>query len=117
MIRSVSPQITAESIRDDLDHIHNLVVIETMFANGNACVSLNSVHNSLFARTCMRSRGKYKGMQIEYYTDECAAPLPVMANLPKKENVPVVSVMKLNPMANRFQALNIDESEDGEGWD
>jgi hypothetical protein len=110
-IHNVSPVITAESIREDLEHIHNLVVIDTKFENGNAYISLNSVHNSLFARTCMRSRLKFKGMLIDWYPDECGRPLPQITHIPKKENVQLAK--KLNPMANRFQLLNLDGTENG----
>ncbi len=60
----------------------------------------------------MRSRLKFKGMIINWYQDECARPLPQIAYVPKKENT-AQPVKKLNPMANRFQLLNIDGTEDG----
>jgi hypothetical protein len=110
-VHNVTPAVTADSLREDLDHIHNLVVVNTKFEHGNAYISLNSIHNSLFARTCMRSRLKFKGMLIDWYPDECARPLPRIAYVPKKENVQPVK--KLNPMANRFQLLNMDGTEDG----
>ena len=112
IIRGVHANITAERIREDLDHIHNLVVIDIVFQQGDVLISLNSVHNSLFARTCMMSRGTYKGMRIEWYPDECAQPLPKIQYAPKKENG-LLPARKLNPMVNRFQMLNMDGSEDG----
>lgn len=116
ILRGVHPNITAERIREDLDHIHNLVVIDITFYQGNAFVSLNSVHNSLFARTCMMSRGAYKSARIEWYPDECAQPLPRSQYLPKKDTV-VQPAKSLNPMANRFQMLNMDGTEDGSNED
>lgn len=47
---------TEEAIREDLEHIHNLVVIKVRFSGQNAYISTNSVHNAMFARTCMMSR-------------------------------------------------------------
>jgi hypothetical protein len=67
--------VTAAHIKDHLDHIHNLVVVDIVFRNGDAYVSTNSIHNALFARTCMMSRTLYKGLRIEHFADECAGPL------------------------------------------
>jgi len=80
--------------------------------NGDALISLNSVHNSLFARTCMMSRGVYKGSRIECYPDECAQSLPKIQYVSKKETMPQPA-KKLNPMVNRFQMLNMDGTENG----
>lgn len=111
-IRGVHPNITEERLRDDLDHIHNLVVINITFQNGDALLSLNSVHNSLFARTCMMSRAVYKGMRIEWYPDECAQPLPKIQYTPKKETVQPAP--KKSQPVNRFDVLNMDGTEDGD---
>ncbi|PGG95224.1 hypothetical protein AJ79_10175 [Helicocarpus griseus UAMH5409] len=116
VIRSVHPNLTNSRIRDDLEHIHNLVVIDITFERGNAYISTNSVHNALFARTCMMSRLAYKGMKIEYYPDECAGPLPRVHNVPKKVTQPP-PVRKAPPMANRFQMLNMDGADDSEEED
>ena len=112
VIRAVHPNITEQRLRDDLDHIHNLIIINLHFQNGDAYLSLNSIHNSLFARTCMMSRAMYKGMRIEWYPDECAQPLLKAPYLPKKENLQRL-VKKSNPITNRFQMLNMDGTEDG----
>ncbi|KAH0542860.1 hypothetical protein FGG08_002815 [Glutinoglossum americanum] len=116
VLRSVNPSITAQRLREDLDHIHNLVIIDIFFQNGNAHVSLNSVHNALFARTCMMSRGGYKGIKIEWYADECAAPWPKKEFTQRKENVPPPT-KKTPTMTNRFDLLNMDGTEDGEDDD
>ncbi|QSS50556.1 hypothetical protein I7I53_11290 [Histoplasma capsulatum var. duboisii H88] len=116
VIRSVHPNLTESRIRDDLEHIHNLVVIDITFDKGNAYISTNSVHNALFARTCMMSRLAYKGMKIEYYPDECAGPLPKVQYVPKKV-VPSPPVKKATPMANRFQMLNMDGANDSDEED
>ena len=49
-------------------------------------------------------------MLIDWYPDECARPIPQVAYAPKKE-IPQ-PLKKLNPMANRFQLLNIDGAEE-----
>ena len=112
MIRGAHPNITADRLRADLDHIHNLVIVDISFHNGDAYVSLNSVHNCLFARTCMISRIVYKGMKIDWSPDECAQPLPKTQHAPKKENNQLLT-KKNPPINNRFQMLDIDGTEDG----
>lgn len=56
IIRRCDDRHTEESIRDDLEHIHNLAVVDIKFVGGSCFVSINSVHNAMFARTCMMSR-------------------------------------------------------------
>ncbi|KAF4634294.1 hypothetical protein G7Y89_g3824 [Cudoniella acicularis] len=107
VIQNRSPKHTEEAIRDDLEHIHNLVVIKVAFSGQNAYISTNSVHNAMFARTCMMSRSTYKGSKIEWDSDECAAPLerPQYRRenaQPKKKDAPVM---------NRFELLNMDGDE------
>ncbi|KAL6718394.1 hypothetical protein ACLMJK_004483 [Lecanora helva] len=116
VIRNVQPSITEDSIREDLDHIHNLVIINVTFQHGNVYLQLNSIHNSLFARTCMMSRATYKGMRIEWCPDKCSEPLPKIQVAPKKENV-APPVVKNSPMMNRFQMLNIDDDGTDNGSD
>ncbi|KAK3990172.1 hypothetical protein QBC44DRAFT_325782 [Cladorrhinum sp. PSN332] len=103
---------TEEVIRDDLDHIHNLVVVKVQFIGGNAYIELNSVHNAIYARPCMISRARYKGIHVQFGVDECAQPYPEQptpkardAYQPKK---PVAAV------TNRFQLLNVDDEEEDE---
>lgn len=117
VIRSVKPDITEQRLREDLDHIHNLIIISVSFINGDAYLSLNSIHNALFARTCMMSRAMYRGMRIEWYPDECALPLPKAQNTPRKDNAPTPK-SRTTPMVNRFQMLNVDDdaTEDGSSF-
>src|SRR6266852_3194342 len=62
VIRFPKPDMNVESIKEDLDHIHRLEVVNITFDNaGHAFVSLNSVYQALIARSCMSSRLKYKG--------------------------------------------------------
>ncbi|KAF7868840.1 uncharacterized protein EAF02_009576 [Botrytis sinoallii] len=116
-IQKCSPNFTEEVIRDDLEHIHNLVLIKIVFNGSSAFISTNSVHNAMFARTCMMSRGAYRNSKIKWARDECAAPLPRRPS-PQFDNPPIPKKQN-TPLANRFEPLNIyreDESEtDTEG--
>ena len=47
---------TEAQICEDLEHIHNLAVIKVEFLDGNCYISLNSVHNAIYAWQCMMSR-------------------------------------------------------------
>ncbi|KAI4225683.1 MAG: hypothetical protein L6R36_003726 [Xanthoria steineri] len=117
IIRSVKQNVTDERLREDLDHIHNLVIISISFVDGNVYLSLNSIHNALFARTCMMSRAMYRGMKIDWYPDECALPLPKTENIARKEMASAPK-LKPSPMVNRFQMLNMDDdaTEDGSSF-
>lgn len=97
---------TAEQIRDDMEHIRNLIIIDVIFRNGHAYVSTNSVHNALFARTCMMSRTTYRGCKVEFYRDECDIPLPVRAQA--QRSAPQEPTKKQMPVANRFDMLDTD---------
>ncbi|AEO69604.1 uncharacterized protein THITE_2146571 [Thermothielavioides terrestris NRRL 8126] len=103
---------TEEIIREDLDHIHNLVVIKVEFNRGNCYISLNSVHNAIYARQCMMSRLRYKGKKINYDVDECAQPYPQPAPKVRKETAPPKKPFSAVP--NRFQLLNLDDGEEDE---
>jgi hypothetical protein len=76
LLRGGASKVAEDRLREDMEHIHNLAIIDVSVKNGDMYVSTNSIHNALFARTCMMSRQPYKGMRIEWYPDECAAPLP-----------------------------------------
>ncbi|KAJ9131144.1 Negative regulator of differentiation 1 [Coniochaeta hoffmannii] len=106
---------TEESIRDDLDHIFNLVVIKVEFIGYDCHIKTNSINYALFARTCMMSRGKYRGTKIEYGPDECAQPYdidrPTKLQAPRREAPPL---RKGSNMSNRFQLLNIDGEDSDE---
>ncbi|KAH8596845.1 hypothetical protein B0O99DRAFT_618775 [Bisporella sp. PMI_857] len=110
IIRNRTPRHTEDSIRNDLEHIHNLVVIKIAFMGQNIYVSTNSVHNSMFARTCLMSRVLYKGSKIDWDVDECAKPLVT----PERPHSKVVAVQKKETsLMNRFQLLNMDTTGDG----
>ncbi|RFU33918.1 hypothetical protein B7463_g2442, partial [Scytalidium lignicola] len=98
---------TEQAIRDDLEHIHNLIVISIKFKDGNAHISTNSVHNASFARTCMMSRLTYKGFKIDWDADECDIPLPVSPHTLRK----VQNAKKQDPRpSNPFSVLGTEDS-------
>ncbi|KAL2836186.1 hypothetical protein BJX68DRAFT_42242 [Aspergillus pseudodeflectus] len=120
VIYNADPNITEGLIRRDLDHIHNLIVISVKSKHGNVYIQTNSVHNALFARSCMMSRLTYKGMKIAFSHDECAEPLAKIPTDPKRETS-AAPVKKSAPLPNRFHLLSIEGSEDEEredlrGW-
>ena len=109
VVRGAAGKLTAAQITDHLDHIHNLVVVDIAFRNGDAFISTNSIHNALFARTCMMSRTAYKGLRIEYTADECAGPIPHL----KPHIAPIRSVLKPKPTTNTYAILDLDTGSDG----
>ncbi|KAL1908884.1 hypothetical protein Sste5344_005241 [Sporothrix stenoceras] len=118
VIRQCHPKLTEASIREDLSHIHNLVVVSVAFGPGdeghgkNCYINLNSVHNALFARSCMMSRAVYRTSRIDWMPDECAQLLeriaaPVRQKKPKK-NIVARSNASFG-VKSRFQLLNLDD--------
>ncbi|KAF2445038.1 hypothetical protein P171DRAFT_287747 [Karstenula rhodostoma CBS 690.94] len=103
IVRGALGKLTADQIRDHLDHIHNLVVMDIYFRGGDACISTNSIHNALFARTCMMSRTVYKGLRIDWCPDECAALLPRPA---AKVPALAMSIPRSTPITNRYTLLD-----------
>ncbi|RDW89639.1 hypothetical protein BP6252_01671 [Coleophoma cylindrospora] len=111
VIRNSNPRHTEKMVRDDLEHIHNLVVIKVTFIGQDMQISTNSIHNAMFARTCMMSRAVYKGLRIEWDNDDCAAPLARPEHASRKPSPPARK--KATPPNNRFELLELDGSEDG----
>lgn len=112
-MRSGAGRVTEEQIRNHLDHIHNLVVVDVFFHNGDAHISTNSIHNALFARTCMMSRTIYKGTRIDWAPDECATalPQPSMRTRPPVTRIPSVPL----PMTNTYALLDTGSEIDSDG--
>ena len=106
VIRFPTPDLTADSIRQDLEHIHRLDVVSIDFVKGHAYVSLNSVHLALKAKSCMISRLKYKRTRIEHFPDECDQPLPAIPRKPlsNMSNTLPTRAAK-TPFSNRFDAI------------
>jgi hypothetical protein len=108
-------------IREDLEHIHNLIVISVTINKGDIYISTNSVHNALFARTCMMSRSLYKGLKIDWYPDECANPLPRFQEKAAARPPPFPAAKGFAKIrktqasnSNLFALLDIDETENND---
>ncbi|RYP71695.1 hypothetical protein DL771_004646 [Monosporascus sp. 5C6A] len=112
IIRRCAPKHTADSIREDLDHIHNLIVIDVDFLSGSCYIKTNSVHNAMFARTCMMSRAKYRGSKIEWDADECDRPFEVTQKVVTKPQQPPFPKKPPVDMRNRFATLRLDDDDD-----
>lgn len=102
-----------------MEHIHNLIIVDVQYRNGDAYMSTNSVHNALFARTCMMSRTTYKGCKVEFFPDECDVPLPVPTFKTRAPPAEAKGAVRKNnvPLANRFDLLKMggdDDSSDEE---
>lgn len=111
VIRRPKADTTSQSIRNDLEHIHNLEVVDISIINGEAWISLNSVKSALTARACMQSRSQYIHCVIEHYPDECKQPL---SDVPKKaisKPKPPKATAR-NVASNRFQILAREDSDD-----
>ncbi|GAD93771.1 hypothetical protein AOR_1_1002054 [Paecilomyces variotii No. 5] len=108
LICGVNPNITEALIREQLDHIHNLVVLSVRFYQRNAYISTNSIHNAMYARSCLMSRAIYKGMKICYFQDECAR--PIHEHLQRTTEQTVRRSENIERSANRYQVLTVDGS-------
>ncbi|CAF3508386.1 unnamed protein product [Fusarium graminearum] len=125
VIRKRDPNTTAQSLREDLDHIHNLHVIDIEFNKDNCFVSTSSINSAIFARNCLLSRSEYKNSRIEWIADECAQPLDT---LPCDAKAPILCVKedssaapahpsRKNLMGNRFQLLDLSDTDTSNGDD
>lgn len=108
VVRYCNPNHTERKIVDDLEHIHNLVVIHVEFIGGHCFISTNSVNAAMFARTCMMSRLKYKGSRIEWGVDECAQPLHKLPNA-RSRQAEATSKQTQTYATNRFELLCLEE--------
>ncbi|EQB50889.1 hypothetical protein CGLO_09628 [Colletotrichum gloeosporioides Cg-14] len=113
VIRRCDPNLTEKGVRDDLEHIHNLVVVRVSFRSGSCHIGTNSVHNAMFARTCMMSRYKYKGSRIDWDVDECSQPLEKF-QYPRAPAQSLSTKRPFDPMANRFELLHLDDDDEDE---
>ncbi|KAK2604829.1 hypothetical protein N8I77_007727 [Diaporthe amygdali] len=110
VIRRCDPRFTEQEIRNDLDHIHNLVVIKVEFIGGSCYIKTNSVNNAMFAKTCMMSRAKYKGSKIDWDVDECDQPFAETPQPKPRQHTPIRK--HGSGMANRFNLLDIEDDGD-----
>ncbi|KAI1757822.1 hypothetical protein F4782DRAFT_480159 [Xylaria castorea] len=119
IIRRCGAHHTEDSVREDLEHIHNLIVVGVEFVGGSCYIKTNSVHNAMFARTCMMSRAKYKGSKIEWDADECDKPFEITQKTSIKP-LPQRAPSTKAPVAstrNRFDILRLDDDDNHESDD
>ncbi|KAL7917910.1 hypothetical protein ACQKWADRAFT_331293 [Trichoderma austrokoningii] len=111
VLRKCGTSHTEDSLREDLEHIHNLHVVSIEFRDGDWHIGTNSVTNAMYARTCMTSRLKYKPIRIEWDFDECAQPLSEMPSarhqFASRSVAPRRQLRVRTP--NRFQVLAPEE--------
>lgn len=103
VVRHYDRRITADSIRADLEHIHNLSVISVVFEGLNCYISINSITAASFARTCMMSRFPYRASRIEWAPDECMQSLAQL----KPKTSGYASTSQPKPNVNRFSPLEV----------
>ena len=111
VIRFAKKEMTEQTIRKDLEHIHKLEIVNIVTANNHIFISTNAINFAMSARQCMRSRLMYKGTRIEFFEDECDQVLPVVEKKIWKKQSNNSSRPATVSMANRFALLF--ESEDG----
>lgn len=108
-IVSAKSDVTETAVRQDLEHIYRLEIVDVVSHSGDVYVSLNAVHHALTAKNCLSSRLRYKGTKIEFYDDECAQDLP-KPTFNRKPTGPLIPPKKNNSMVNRFEMLFGDDS-------
>ncbi|KAJ3473607.1 hypothetical protein NLG97_g10221 [Lecanicillium saksenae] len=101
VVRHYDRRITPESVREDLEHIHNLAVIDVQFSGLDCYIKTNSITAASFARTCMMSRFPYRGSRIEWAPDECMQSLGQL-----KPQIPRTPAVQTKVNANRFSLLD-----------
>ncbi|KAI9673423.1 MAG: hypothetical protein M1817_002885 [Caeruleum heppii] len=112
MLHNVTKEVTEQQIRQDLEHIDGLVIVDVSFRFRNVYVALNSIMASFFARICMESRSLYKTTGPVYCADECAQPLPLVPQGLSKDQG-TLSVQRSTPSTNRFYILSQESADDG----
>ncbi|KAI0104185.1 hypothetical protein GGR51DRAFT_522743 [Nemania sp. FL0031] len=119
IIRRCGAHHTEDSVREDLEHIHNLIVLKVEFVGGSCYIKTNSVHNAMFARTCMMSRAKYKGSKIEWDVDECDHPFEIVEKVSAKPLPPRGPSTKptVTGTRNRFDMLRVDDDDNNDSDD
>jgi hypothetical protein len=110
VVRFAPKGMTEKTIRDDLEHIHRLEVVNIVTIENHIFISLNGIQWAITARHCMQSRLKYKGTRIEFFEDECDQVLPVIERRIFKKQQENVKRPATISMANRFALLFKDDS-------
>lgn len=92
VIRYPKFELTADVVKEDLDHIHQLEVIEVKVEKGHFWLQLNSIQHAITAKNCLLSQLRYQGSRIEYFADQCSEQLPspkvIQRRWSEKQHVP-----------------------------
>lgn len=116
VIRFPKEGMTPENVRDDLEHIDRLELVEIRMLEGrHLLVCTNDIGLAVVARTCMCSRLIYKGSRVDFFPDECGEPLPQVVQRPRGVEVQCPSPKKSFNSLNRFQLLQLASMEEEEG--
>jgi hypothetical protein len=97
--------MTAETVRRDLEHIHQLEVVDIITTENHIFISTNSIKHAITAKHCMASRLKYKGTKLEFFEDECDQILPASVKRTSKQGFEPSKRPATVSMANRFALL------------
>ncbi|KAF2761293.1 hypothetical protein EJ05DRAFT_497846 [Pseudovirgaria hyperparasitica] len=116
VIRRGTKKHTEEGIREDMEHIENLIILDIDVRGEDIFLSTNSVHQAMYARTCMMSRAAYKGLRIEWCPDPCGATLP-KSKVPRHRNhrFQTAVVDPVSSVVNRYTLLSLDASSSDSG--
>lgn len=112
VLRNAAHIVKVADIRHHMEHIHKFDIIDIQVRGRDVFVYTNSVHNALFARTCMISRKPYKGLSIQFFPDECTAPLPTVQRFSATR--PLSQPVKKQASGNLFQMLSLDSNDSDE---
>ena len=114
VIRFPKPEVTEQVVRDDLEHINSLEIVNVKTIQGHIYVSLSGVRQALAARGCMMHRLRYKGSRIEFWADQCAEPFPPVPKRPPfNHHQSKQQTMHSINSINRFKVLyNEDDTSD-----
>ncbi|KAH7045849.1 hypothetical protein B0J12DRAFT_668864 [Macrophomina phaseolina] len=106
--------LTEQVIREDMEHIHNLVILQIKVEGNDMIIHTNSIQNCGFARTCMMSRMPYRLLKINFVPDVCAEPLPQRVHPNLCKGVRSTSQRRVKPQkpTNLYEILNDDSSEE-----
>lgn len=112
VIRFAKKDMTPDSIREDLEHIHRLEVVDIVSTDNHIFISTSGIQWAVSARYCMQSRLKYKGTRIEFFEDECDQVLPAAEKkVFRKKDTTSNKRPATVSMANRFALLFKSENE------
>lgn len=109
IIRNAASKIDEQEMREHMQHIDELIIIDYTVRGNDVHVETNSVHNALFARTCMLNRMPYKTLKIEFGADACAQLLPAAPRVAKMPKADAPSPLSKKRSTNLYEILGNDE--------